>query len=296
MITEKEILEAYNYQISDEKINFELDGAISVGSKTNYNLETLSLIHSFIDHTSLNSSDNKESIKTFLDKLKSSLRKHEINNVAAVCVFPKYIEQCKDELKDLSIRVACVAGGFPFVQSFKEIRDLECKLAVESNCDEVDIVIPLGEVRANNLSAIKEDLISIRKICKNKLLKVILETGEIKSSENIFIASIIAMESGADFIKTSTGKSAIGATPEAVYVMAYAVKKYYEKTNKKVGIKVAGGIGSTTTAVQYLSIIKLILGEEWLTEKLFRIGTSNLTEKIQKEYIELREKQTKTNN
>jgi len=292
MNTQKEILETYDYQLTDEKMNFELDGAVSVGIKTNYNLETIELIHSLIDHTSLNGTDNEESIKIFLDKLKNNQRKYNTNNIAAVCVFPKYIELCKNELKDYTINVACVAGGFPYVQSFQEVRELECKLAVEANCDEVDIVYPIGETVSEDTSTVRNDLKRLREITKETTLKVILETGTLKSYERIFTSSIIAMEEGADFIKTSTGKSPIGATPEAVYIMATAVKKYYDKTGKKIGIKVAGGVSSTTKAIQYLSIIKHLLGDEWLTPQLFRIGTSSLTEKIQKEYRTLKEKMT----
>jgi deoxyribose-phosphate aldolase len=287
MNTLKEILKAHNYQLSDEKIAFELDGAISLGAKSNNNKESLLLIHSFIDHTSLKTTDNEASILKFLDRLKTNLNKFEINNVAAVCVFPKYIELCREDLKDYPIKIACVAGGFPYVQTFKEVRELECKMAVKSSCDEIDILIPVGEAVLDDFTSLRNDLKRMRKICKGKTLKVILETGELKSMETIFAVSMIAMEEGADFIKTSTGKTNIGATPEAVYVMAHAVKLFHEKTGKRVGIKVAGGVSSTTTAIQYLSIIKYLLGEEYLHADYFRIGTSSLTENIQKEYIEL---------
>lgn len=291
MNTEQEIIDAYKYQLSDEKISFELDGAVSVGIKSYYNHQTLSLIHSLIDHTSLNNIDNDESLLKFLTKLKTNIKKYEISNVAAVCVFPKYINLCKRELQDYGIKVACVAGGFPNVQSFPEVRDLECKMAAESKCDEIDIVIPVGLALLDNLKALRADLKNMREVCKAKTLKVILETGEFNSMERIFAISIIAMEEGADFIKTSTGKTSMGATPEAVYVMAYAVKKFYEKTGKEVGIKVAGGISSTITAVQYLSIVKHMLGEAWLNERHFRIGTSSLTENVEKEYKQLKAKE-----
>lgn len=288
MSTVQKILTKYKYHLSDEQIAFDLDGPVNAGIKNNYNISTVSLIHSFIDHTSLNGKDNEETIKNFVDKLKNNLRKHAINKVAAICVFPKYIDLCREELKDYGIRIACVAGGFPYVQTYQEIRDLECKIANESSCDEIDIVIPLGEAYKEDLSFIREDLKRMREVCKDKTLKVILETGELKSAEQVFAISIIAMEEGADFIKTSTGKASMNATVEAVYAMSYAIKQYYAKTGKKVGIKIAGGVSSTTKAIQFLSVVKFILGEEWLSEQYFRIGTSSLTEKIQKEYLKLK--------
>lgn len=283
METHINILNEYKYQLSDEQISFELDGAIGVGLKTFYNQPTLSLLHSFIDHTSLGSTDNDASIHKFLKKLKDSLKDKDIAPVAAVCVFPKYIELCKQELDSLGIKVACVAGGFPYVQTFQEVRELECKMASEKACDEIDIVIPIGDAFSDDISILRDDLKKMRKICAGKTLKVILETGELKDSERIFVSSIVAMEEGADFIKTSTGKVPINATPEAVFVMAYAVKKFYEKTGKMVGIKVAGGVSSSTKAIQYMSIISHILGDEWLSSKYFRIGTSSLTYNLQKE-------------
>lgn len=283
METQTSILEAYEYKLSDDEISFELDGTICTGLKNHYNRSTLSLLHSFIDHTSLGSTDNEESVRKFLNRLKDSLKDKNIEPVAAVCVFPKYIELCKQELGLSGIKIACVAGGFPYVQTFKEVRELECKMAVKAGCDEIDIVIPIGEAFSDDMSDLRKDLRRMRKICVNKTLKVILETGELKDSRRIFAASIIAMEEGADFIKTSTGKVAINATPEAVYVMAYAVKKFSEKTGKMVGIKVAGGVSSSTKAIQYFSIINHVLGKEWLYNKYFRIGTSSLTYNLQQE-------------
>jgi len=288
MNTQEEILDAYEYLLSDEKISFELDGAINVSTKNNYNIETISLIHSFIDHTSLNGNDNEESILKFIKKLKKNLQLHSINNVAAVCIFPKYIDLCKQELKDYAINIACVAGGFPYVQTYPEVRELECKLANNSACDEIDIVIPLGEAFSEDLSLIRNDLKHTRKVCKDKTLKVILETGELKSAEQVFALSIIAMEEGADFIKTSTGKASMNATMEAVFSMSYAIKQFYKKTGKRIGIKVSGGISSTTKAIQFYSAVKHILGEDWLNKDYFRIGASSLTENIQKEYKTLK--------
>lgn len=287
MNTQKEILDTYEYQLSDEQISFDLDGVISASSKNNYNIENISLIHSLIDHTSLNGNDNEELILKFIKKLKKGLLLHSVNNVAAVCVFPKYIDICKKELKDYNINLACVAGGFPYVQTYPEVRELECKLANNSLCDEIDIVIPLGEAFSKDLSFIRNDLKHLREICKDKTLKVILETGELKTSEQIFALSIIAMEEGADFIKTSTGKASMNATMEAVFTMAYAIKQFYNKTGKRIGIKISGGISSTTKAIQFFSIIKHILGEAWLNKNYFRIGASSLTDNIQKEYKKL---------
>ena len=290
MDTQQEILNFYNYQLYDEKISFDLDSSIQSYSKVNYNEETLDLMHSLIDHTSLNIRDSKTSIKKFISKLKTNIEKVDIAAPASVCIFPKYIDICKNELKNTGINIDCVAGGFPFVQTYKEVRELECKLANDSDCDEIDVVIPLGDFVDEEYTNVREDLKNIRKICKDKTLKVILETGELKKIEDIFVASILAMEAGCDFIKSSTGKSSMGVTTEAAYVMAYAIKLFNEKTGKKIGLKLSGGITTTNIAMQFISIVHYILGEEWLNKDLLRIGTSSLTEKLQKEYSEFNDK------
>lgn len=280
----EDLLNAYDYKLTQEKMDFELGGVISKEIKMYYTPENLAFCHSVIDHTSLNSKDSMESIVGFVNNLKKSIKKHNMDDVASVCVFPNYVKLVKSELSDTDISVCCVAGSFPFSQTFPEIKYQECAKAVEEGADEVDVVIPVGEMSRGNCSYVVGDLKNMREACGDKILKVIIESGELKSMEQTFAASILAMESGADFIKTSTGKVPVNATADAVYIMSYAIQKYYEKTGVRVGLKVAGGIKTPATAIQYMVIVKHILGKEWLTKDLFRIGASTLTNKIQKEH------------
>ncbi len=281
----EELLKAYDFKLTDEQVDFELGGVISKEVKVNYTSENLAFCHSVIDHTSLDSKDSTDSIKKFVTSLKKNIKKNKMNEVSSVCVFPNYAKLVNNELSDTGIKVCCVCGGFPFSQTFSEVKILECTKAIEDGADEIDVVIPVGEVGIGNYSYVLTDLKNIREACKDKVLKVIIETGELKSMEQIFIASILSMEAGADFIKTSTGKVPVNATADAVYIMAYAIKKYYEKTGVKVGLKVAGGIKTPSTAIQYMVMVKHILGKEWLTKDLFRIGASSLTSKIEEEYV-----------
>jgi deoxyribose-phosphate aldolase len=280
----EELLNAYDYKLTEEKMDFELGGVISKEIKMYYTPENLAFCHSVIDHTSLNSKDSMESIVAFVNNLKKSIKKHNMDNVASICVFPNYAKLVKSELSGTGISVCCVSGGFPFSQTFPEIKYQECVKAVEEGADEIDVVIPVGEMSRGNYSYVVGDLKNMREACGDKTLKVIIESGELKSMEQTFAASILAMEAGADFIKTSTGKVPVNATSDAVYIMCYAIKKYYEKTGVKVGLKVAGGIKNPATAIQYMVIVRHILGKDWLTKDLFRIGASSLTNKIQKEY------------
>lgn len=280
----EELLKAYDFKLTDDQMDFELGGVITKEIKMNYTPDNLSFCHSVIDHTSLNSKDSMESVIKFVASLKKNIKKYKMDEVASVCVFPNYAKLVKSELSGTGINVCCVCGGFPFSQTFPEVKTLECAKAIEDGADEIDVVIPVGEMSMGNYSYVVGDLKKMREACEDKVLKVIIESGELKSMEQIFAASVLAMEAGADFIKTSTGKVPVNATADAVYVMAYAIKKYYEKTGVKVGLKVAGGIKTPATAIQYMVIVKHILGEEWLTKDLFRIGASSLTSKIEKEY------------
>lgn len=280
----EELLKAYDFMLTDDQMDFDLGGVISKEIKMNYTPENLAFCHSVIDHTSLNSKDSMESVIKFVTTLKKSIKKYRMDEVASICVFPNYARLVKSELSGTGIKVCCVCGSFPFSQTFPEVKCLECTKAVEEGADEIDVVIPVGEMLNGNYSYVVGDLKKMREACGDKTLKVIIESGELKSMEQIFAASILAMEAGADFIKTSTGKVPVNATADAVYAMSYAIKKYYEKTGVKVGLKVAGGIKSPATAIQYMVIVKHILGKDWLTKDLFRIGASTLTSKIEKEY------------
>jgi deoxyribose-phosphate aldolase len=238
-------------------------------------------ILNMIDLTSLNTADNKSLIIHFTGKVNSfSGRFSNIPNVAAICVFPNFAAVVKEKLTARNVRIAAVAGAFPTSQTFRSIKVTECKMAVEAGADEIDIVIPVGAFLGKDFAAVADEIREIKGAIGNKQLKVIIESGLLGDFEHIFMASMIAMDAGADFIKTSTGKTTVSATPEAAYVMCRAISDFYSETGIKVGFKAAGGIAAPSDAIVYYEIVKQCLGEEWLNNTLFRIGASKLANNI----------------
>ena len=243
--------------------------------------ELFKKIFSLIDLTSLSVSDHSEKINIIVEKVnKLKSRYSDLPNVAAICVFPVFISLVRETLKDHSVRIASVAGSFPTSQTFTEIKVLEIQRAIEEGADEIDIVLPVGKFLSGKYDQVRSDLIKAKEAAGKNTLKVILETGEIKDLKLVYYASLISLESGADFIKTSTGKTETGATPEAVYIMCEAIKKFKEKTQKIAGIKPAGGISEVSTAILYYLIVNEVLGNEWLKPERFRIGASRLANKL----------------
>lgn len=241
------------------------------------NRETLMTLLNCVDLTSLNCSDTEEKILKMTEKV-NEFNKHFPNykNVAAICVYPALVPTVLDNLELEEVDIAAVGACFPASQSFLSVKATECEMAVDKGADEIDIVISVGKFLAQEYQIVADEIYTIRQAIRDAFLKVILETGELKTADNIYTASIIAMESGADFIKTSTGKTAVSATPEAVYVMCCAIKDYYEQTGEMIGIKPAGGISVTDDALLYYTIVKDVLGEEWLNNGFFRLGASRL--------------------
>jgi deoxyribose-phosphate aldolase len=234
-----------------------------------------------VDLTSLNTTDNKSHIIHLTGKVNSfSGRFSNIPNVAAICVYPNFVTVVKEKLKAKNIKIASVAGGFPASQTFRSIKVTECKMAVEAGADEIDIVIPVGAFLGNDFVAVADEIREIKGAIGNKQLKVIVESGLLGDFEHIFRASMIAMDAGADFIKTSTGKTTVSATPEAAFVMCRAISDFYSETGIRVGFKAAGGIVTPADAITYYQIVKHCLGEEWLNNTLFRIGASRLANNI----------------
>jgi deoxyribose-phosphate aldolase len=234
-----------------------------------------------IDLTSLNTTDNKSNIIHFTGKVNSfSGRFSNIPNVAAICVFPNFVSVVKEKLTARNVRIAAVAGSFPTSQTFRSIKVTEAKMAVEAGADEIDIVIPVGAFLGNDFAAVADEIREIKGAIGNRQLKVIVESGLLGDFENIFRASMIAMDAGADFIKTSTGKTPVSATPEAAFIMCRAIKDFYSETGIRVGFKAAGGIVTPAEAVTYYEIVRQCLGEEWLNNTLFRIGASRLANNI----------------
>jgi len=242
---------------------------------------TLMSILNLIDLTSLNTTDNRSQILHFTGKVNSfSGRYSNIPNVAAVCVFPNFVSVVKEKLSARNVKIAAVAGAFPSSQTFMAIKLLECKMAVEAGADEIDIVIPVGAFLGNDFAVVADEIRQIKGAVGVKQLKVIIETGLLGSYENIFKASMIAMDAGADFIKTSTGKVPVSATPEAAFVMCRAIADFYSETGIKVGFKAAGGIANASDAIIYYKIVKNCLGDGWMNSTLFRIGASRLANNI----------------
>lgn len=234
-------------------------------------------LFSCIDLTSLNTADNEEKINMLAKKV-SDFKLHfpNLNNVAAICVFPSMVSTTRDNLKDPDVKIASVSACFPSSQTFISVKTAECDLCIKKGADELDIVISVGDFLAGRYTKVAGEINIIKKTIGDKKLKVILETGELYNLNNIYQASVLAMEAGADFIKTSTGKTTVSATPESVYTMCLAIKDYYNKTGKMIGIKPAGGMSIPQDALLYHLIVEHILGEQWLNNKYFRLGTSKL--------------------
>ena len=243
----------------------------------NRNKEVLKEIYACLDLTTLKCTDNAESVLALTEKVNSLEETHpDIKNVAAICVYPNFAGIVSQSLEVDGVEVACVSGGFPSSQTFPEVKIAETALALRDGATEIDIVLSVGKFLSGDYEGVCDEIQELKDLCGDKSLKVILETGALKSAENIKKAAILSMYSGADFIKTSTGKETPGATPEAAYVMCKAIKEYYAKSGRKVGFKAAGGINSVEDALLYYNIVEEVLGKEWLNSKLFRIGTSRL--------------------
>lgn len=234
-------------------------------------------LFSYLDFTSLNSTDNDGAIKSMVEKINNfSFLFPDLHHVAGICVFPRFVATVKKNLSVEEVNIVSVAGSFPSSQTFLENKIDECKRVMDKGADEIDIVISLGEFLAGNYQLVADEIRAIKETIGCTHLKVILETGVINDPGLIYTASMTAMEAGADFIKTSTGKAAVSASPEAAWVMCSAIKDYYEQTKKEVGFKPAGGISTKNDALLYYSIVEHILGRSWLVPDLFRIGASRL--------------------
>lgn len=243
--------------------------------------EIYTLLFSCIDLTSLTTTDSQESITAFTRRVNDFDNEYpQYPSVAAICVFSNFAEVVQSTLEVTGVDIAVVAGGFPSGQTFTSVKIADVALAVAEGANEVDVVMNLGYLRDGNYEDLADELIEIKHTAKNALMKVILETGALKTSSAIRDASILALWSEADFIKTSTGKGYEGATPEAAWIMCQCIKEYYEKTGRKVGFKAAGGIRTAEDALKYYAIVKEVLGNEWLNPSLFRIGASSLANSL----------------
>jgi deoxyribose-phosphate aldolase len=229
-----------------------------------------------IEATSLNHTDNENVIKNFVDKINDL---NQFHHISGICVYPNMVKIVKENI-DSSIKIVAVAGGFPSSQTFLDIKMKEVELCIENGANEIDIVLSVGKYINQEYEFVKNEIQQIKKICKNITLKVIIESGTLQNEKDIYNASMLAMQAGADFIKTSTGKTSPAATPAAAKIMCKAIKDFYEQTNKMIGFKAAGGIVNKEDALCYFSIVNEILGEKWIKNGLFRIGASRLIDNL----------------
>ena len=233
-----------------------------------------------MDYTTLKCTDSEQSVMAFVETLnKWDNERPDLPHPASVCVYPCFAEIVNDSLDVEGVGIACVSGSFPSSQTFLEVKTVETALAIKDGATEIDMVMPVGKFLCGDYEGVTDEIKEMKAVCgDNVKLKVILETGCLVTEENIRKASMLAMEAGADFIKTSTGKEKVSATPDAAFVMCQCIKEYNEKEGRKVGFKPAGGINTSMDAIIYYTIVKEVLGEEWLIPELFRIGTSRLAE------------------
>lgn len=274
-------LSKYNTHIHDDEVMTKVDSLIGKKLDENDTIETKKQLFHCIDLTTLKCTDTEESVMKFTEKVNEFVDKYpDLDNVAAICVYPNMAEIVNDTLEADDVKIACVSGGFPSSQTFMEVKVAETAMALHTGAEEIDIVMPVGKFLCGDYEGMCDEIGELKDICGEKPLKVILETGVLRSASNIKKAAILAMYSGADFIKTSTGKEMISATPEAAWVMCEAIKEYYKETGRKVGFKAAGGIDSVKKALAYYTIVKEVLGEEWLNNGLFRIGASRLANQL----------------
>ena len=253
-----------------------------------YSIDNLKTLFGLIDLTSLNSTDTEEKIITMCLKMNGFNKQYpDIPNVAAICIYPSLVEIVRKNLNAPGVKIVSVSAGFPSSQTFIEIKKRETMMALEAGADEIDIVISLGKFLSGREKEVSSEIYQIKKTMGDHSLKVILETGALNPNQ-ISKASILAMESGADFIKTSTGKLQPAATTEAFMIMAESIRDFATKTGRKTGIKPAGGISTGVQAINYLEIIKKVLGENWITSNLFRIGASSLANNLLNEISQLK--------
>jgi deoxyribose-phosphate aldolase len=247
----------------------------------NMNPEVWKFLFNCIDLTTLKSTDSPASVADFVENVNRFESEHpEMKNVAAICVYPNFAQVVRSVLEVSEVEIACVSGCFPSSQSYIEVKVAETALAVDGGADEIDIVFNLGNYLDGDYEAVCDEIEELKQATRDGRLKVILETGALKTAANIKAASVLSMYSGADFIKTSTGKEYPGATLEAAYVMCQCIKEYYEKTGRMVGFKASGGVRTPEEAVSYYCIVKEVLGEQWLTNEYFRIGASGLANNL----------------
>ncbi|MCD8291020.1 MAG: deoxyribose-phosphate aldolase [Prevotella sp.] len=273
----EEALSLYDTDLKDENIKEAVKKIITEKVHENDTLEVKKFLFGSIELTTLKTTDSEESVLSFTENVnKFEANYPHLPHVATICVYPCFAKIVSDTLEIDGVEIACVSGSFPSSQALMEVKIAETALAIRDGATEIDIVMPVGKFLSGDYESVADDISELKQVCGQVPMKVILETGCLKTASNIKKASIIAMYAGADYIKTSTGKLEPAATPEAAYVMCQAIKEYYDKTGIQIGFKPAGGLNSVMDALIYYTIVKEVLGEKWLTNKWLRLGTSRL--------------------
>lgn len=283
----EKVLESYNTNVDDNEVRAEVKRIIAEKAHENDTVDVKKFLLGSVELTSLHTTDSDVSIMQFTENVNRFDELYpNLPHVATICVFPCFAEVVNDTLEVDGVQIACVSGSFPSSQALIEVKVAETALAIKDGANEIDIVMPMGKFLTGAYESMCDEIEELKQTCGPEVaMKVILETGDLVTASNIKKAAVLSMYAGADYIKTSTGKEKVSATPEAVYVMCQAIKEYYEKTGIQIGLKPAGGINTVMDAIIYYTIVKEVLGEKWLTNRWFRLGTSRLANLLLSEIV-----------
>ena len=282
----EEALAKYNLDITDEEVKAAVKQIIAEKVHENDTPEVKRFLMGSVELTTLKTTDSDESVLAFTERVNQFDTEYpDLPHVATICVYPRFAKVVSETLEVEGVEIACVSGSFPSSQALIKVKTVETALALKDGATEIDMVQSVGAFLAGDYETVCDEIQQMKETCGEHKLKVILETGCLKTAANIKTASILAMYSGADYIKTSTGKLEPAATPEAAYVMCQAIKEYYDETGIQIGFKPAGGLNSVMDALIYYTIVKEVLGEKWLTNQWFRMGTSRLANMLLSEVI-----------
>lgn len=271
------MLAEYNTNIKDEEVKRAVARIIEDKVAENDTLEVKKFLMGSVELTTLKTTDSDESVLKFTERVNEFEDAYpDLPHVATICVYPCFAQIVSQSLEVEGVEVACVSGSFPSSQALIEVKVAETALAIKDGATEIDMVMSVGKFLSGDYETVCDEISELKAVCGEKKLKVILETGLLHSCADIKTASLLAMYAGADYIKTSTGKEQPAATPEAAYVMCQAIKEYYDKTGIRIGFKPAGGLNTVHDALVYYTIVKEVLGTEWLTNQYLRLGTSRL--------------------
>ena len=282
----EQALSKYDLNISDEAVKEAVKKIIAEKVHENDTLEVKKFLMGSVELTTLKTTDSEDSVLAFTEKVNQFDDEYpHLPHVATICVYPCFAKTVSESLEVDGVEIACVSGSFPSSQALIEVKVAETALAIKDGATEIDIVMPVGKFLSGDYEGVADEIQELKEVCGEHKMKVILETGCLKTAANIKRASILAMYAGADYIKTSTGKLEPAATPEAAYVMCQAIKEYYDETGIQIGFKPAGGLNSVMDALIYYTIVKEVLGEKWLTNQWLRLGTSRLANLLLSEVI-----------